>query len=495
MVVSAALLEALLQARFFNFKSFYWARCKQLLLITLLYSLNAALALFGLKTLNVPMYTTLKRLTPFIILIVKVFDTFEQPQNHVSLQNPFSLQAVTVRKWPPLQVSASVLVVVAGCLIAGMGDLTFEVWGYVMALASCVAQAGYLLLVEFQTHEAWGLPSRCRTLKPATVPRCMGGSGDSVEPLRNGCDALHTWVSHMGMGHTTQEQTYAMGCNIEARNVHPCRNCFQFTSTGPQGAGGIPTSELLYYTAWSSLPMLASLAIISGEASMVRPVFTLAVQTHGHIPVASTIGSCCALGCALNYALFLCTTNNSALTTTIVGVLKSVVAVVLGEATAFGRVYQLSFQLMHMNCATTQPGTLKLCVSLQHRRSSTKIPANSTSCAGFFLLGGVPFSMINVMGISLNLVGGIWYTAYKFREKSSTTRAVAASLSNDALKNASLPQVAKQPDHIMSPGTQTAPGSSKILERSLDDQMPPLPRSTARDILMGVHTAREKYPI
>mmetsp|Transcript_25357 Transcript_25357/g.74911 ORF Transcript_25357/g.74911 Transcript_25357/m.74911 type:complete len:424 (-) Transcript_25357:105-1376(-) len=338
MVVSAALLEALLQARFFNFKSFYWARCKQLLLITLLYSLNAALALFGLKTLNVPMYTTLKRLTPFIILIVK---------------------AVTVRKWPPLQVSASVLVVVAGCLIAGMGDLTFEVWGYVMALASCVAQAGYLLLVEFQ------------------------------------------------------------------------------------GAGGIPTSELLYYTAWSSLPMLASLAIISGEASMVRPVFTLAVQTHGHIPVASTIGSCCALGCALNYALFLCTTNNSALTTTIVGVLKSVVAVVLG----------------------------------------------------FFLLGGVPFSMINVMGISLNLVGGIWYTAYKFREKSSTTRAVAASLSNDALKNASLPQVAKQPDHIMSPGTQTAPGSSKILERSLDDQMPPLPRSTARDILMGVHTAREKYPI
>ncbi len=71
-------------------------------------------------------------------------------------------------------------------------------------------------------------------------------------------------------------------------------------------------------------------------------------------------------GCLLNYALFLCTNLNSALTTTIVGVLKSVVAVVLG----------------------------------------------------FFLLGGVKFNAVNVIGIALNTVGGVWYSCFKFYEKS-----------------------------------------------------------------------------
>lgn len=69
------------------------------------------------------------------------------------LRLPLAPQAVALRRSPPFQVSASVLVVVTGCVIAGIGDLTFEPWGYVMALASCFAQAGYLLLVEFQVRD------------------------------------------------------------------------------------------------------------------------------------------------------------------------------------------------------------------------------------------------------------------------------------------------------------------------------------------------------
>lgn len=40
--------------------------------------------------------------------------------------------------------------VVVGCIVAGVGDLTFDLYGYVFAFLSCLAQAGYLLLVEFQ---------------------------------------------------------------------------------------------------------------------------------------------------------------------------------------------------------------------------------------------------------------------------------------------------------------------------------------------------------
>ena len=47
-------------------------RCRQLLAITTFYVANTALSLGGLSKLNVPMYTTLKRLTPIFVLVTKV---------------------------------------------------------------------------------------------------------------------------------------------------------------------------------------------------------------------------------------------------------------------------------------------------------------------------------------------------------------------------------------------------------------------------------------
>ncbi len=47
-------------------------------------------------------------------------------------------------------MAAAVALVVLGCVVAGLGDLEFDVWGYVYALLSCSFQAAYLLIVEFQ---------------------------------------------------------------------------------------------------------------------------------------------------------------------------------------------------------------------------------------------------------------------------------------------------------------------------------------------------------
>ncbi|GFT22845.1 hypothetical protein NPIL_274731 [Nephila pilipes] len=71
-------------------------------------------------------------------------------------------------------------------------------------------------------------------------------------------------------------------------------------------------------------------------------------------------------GVLLNYSLFLCTAKNSALTTSLVGVLKSILQTVIG----------------------------------------------------FFTFGGVKLNSLNILGISLNMFGGIMYTYTKYYERS-----------------------------------------------------------------------------
>ncbi|KAH7573997.1 hypothetical protein JRO89_XS03G0236500 [Xanthoceras sorbifolium] len=73
------------------------------------------------------------------------------------------------------------------------------------------------------------------------------------------------------------------------------------------------------------------------------------------------------MGIALNFTMFLCTIVNSALTTTIVGVLKGV----------------------------------------------------GSTTLGFVLLGGVPVHGLNVTGLVINSAGGVWYSYAKYQQKKS----------------------------------------------------------------------------
>ncbi|KAG7672886.1 hypothetical protein Ndes2526B_g08358 [Nannochloris sp. 'desiccata'] len=102
-------------------------KARSLMPLTVLYAGNVSCALLGLRVLNVPMYSTLKRLTPLIVLLTKWRMTKDLPSRGICF---------------------SVFIVVLGCFIAGYGDLAFDLRGYTFAFASCMLQAAYLLLVE-----------------------------------------------------------------------------------------------------------------------------------------------------------------------------------------------------------------------------------------------------------------------------------------------------------------------------------------------------------
>lgn len=125
---------------------------------------------------------------------------------------------------------------------------------------------------------------------------------------------------------------------------------------------GLSSTELMLYNAVLSLPFMVIFIFASNEYKIALPLLVNKMEstTFAVEAVLSLV-----MGMILNLTMFWCTIVNSALTTTIVGVMKGVVSMVLG----------------------------------------------------FFVLGGVDFYILNVTGLMLNTIGGVWYSFAKYRQR------------------------------------------------------------------------------
>eukprot|EP01114_Cavostelium_apophysatum_P012999 TRINITY_DN305_c0_g1_i4.p1 TRINITY_DN305_c0_g1~~TRINITY_DN305_c0_g1_i4.p1 ORF type:complete len:326 (+),score=41.29 TRINITY_DN305_c0_g1_i4:153-1130(+) len=266
-VFTLIFLEFLKFMNFISFPTPEMSKCRSLLPVSLLYSLNVGVALTALENLNIPMYGVLKRLTILVVLVGERF---------------------LINKSSSGRVKISVGIIVCGAIVAGMGDLSFDPYSYAMALLSCCAQAGYLI-----------------------------------------------WVAKSG-----------------AEN-------------------GLNNFGLLYYNSLLAIPFVSLFVLLNNE---LPSVIAYPHITSFNFEVCFLLNL--LLGCLLNYSMFLCTTVNSPLTTTVVGQLKNVLSVLLG----------------------------------------------------FFLLGGVKFNTVNVAGLFLNCLGGVYYSYVKYEEGKAKAAASAGKL-------------------------------------------------------------------
>lgn len=127
---------------------------------------------------------------------------------------------------------------------------------------------------------------------------------------------------------------------------------------------GLSSVEIMFYNSFLSLPFLLLLIIATGEfPSSLSLLFAKCTSFSFLVILLLSL----VLGIVLNYTMFLCTIVNSALTTTIVGVLKGV----------------------------------------------------GSTTLGFVLLGGVQIHALNVTGLVINTAGGLWYSYAKYWQKKS----------------------------------------------------------------------------
>ncbi|KAK7283029.1 hypothetical protein RIF29_12233 [Crotalaria pallida] len=129
---------------------------------------------------------------------------------------------------------------------------------------------------------------------------------------------------------------------------------------------GLSSVEIMFYNSFLSLPFLMFLIIATGE--FPDSLSILFAKSYSFSFLVILVISL-VMGIVLNFTMFLCTVVNSALTTTIVGVLKGV----------------------------------------------------GSTTLGFVLLGGVQVRALNVTGLVINTAGGVWYSYAKYQQKISKT--------------------------------------------------------------------------
>merc|ERR1712240_651035 len=120
------------------------------------------------------------------------------------------------------------------------------------------------------------------------------------------------------------------------------------------------TVEMLHVNSFNTLPIFLTMSMVLGEPANIGQSVSIAEPGFTWV-----FGLLILSGCILTYSQFLCAAVCSALTTSMVGVAKSVIQTILG----------------------------------------------------FFTFGGVQFHPLNVIGLVMNILGGVIYTYIKHREK------------------------------------------------------------------------------
>eukprot|EP00742_Colponemidia_sp_Colp-10_P015454 GILJ01017639.1.p1 GENE.GILJ01017639.1~~GILJ01017639.1.p1 ORF type:complete len:318 (-),score=28.31 GILJ01017639.1:154-1050(-) len=238
-----------------NFPAFEWKKAKPIIPLSFCFFGMVTTGLAALDALNVPMFNAIRRTTSLM-----------------TMQFEYWLLGRVVS----LPIRCSVWLQVVGALIAGLWDLTFDFWGYFLALLNSALTAGYLVCIA----------------------------------------QLGTFADMNSFGQ-------------------------------------------MYYNNILALPWVLLVAAINGEFGSIRKYPHL-----GDVEFLSFFIASCSQAFVLNYAIFLCTQVNSALTTSVVGQLKNIL----------------------------------------------------TTLLGLFAFGDVIYDPLNLMGLAVGTVGSVWYSHAQFRE-------------------------------------------------------------------------------
>ena len=297
--------------------------------ISIMFLGNILCGLGGTQSLNLPMFTVLRR---FSILLTMIAE--------------YAILNVK----PSQPIVTSVLMMVGGALLAAYFDLTFDLVGYCLiflnnlfttlngvwmkraSLNGKVSKMGILfynslfsaiIMIIFFTLEHMYISQKQNydylPLLTTRRLRTSDLSSATTEP-----PIIPTLSSSMTIGNIIRIlSSYYYGIDSNKNSGYSIRQLAQFKALIPTNLeataaeiGGVP------------IPVVPVIEHIHMIQSTLSAVYTHEAWNNYHFLVSFTIAA--VMGSILNYSIFLCTTLNSALTTAVIGCLKNVATTYIG---------------------------------------------------------------------------------------------------------------------------------------------------------------------
>jgi solute carrier family 35, member D1/2/3 len=104
-----------------------WDLAQHLFVLAVATAANIGISLYALSSLNVPMYSVLKRMNVALILTAEFLVLSGNPSRKTVM---------------------AVAILCVGTIVAGYGDIDFTAGGYGWAMLSCMAQASHMLILQ-----------------------------------------------------------------------------------------------------------------------------------------------------------------------------------------------------------------------------------------------------------------------------------------------------------------------------------------------------------
>lgn len=132
MICALLFLVVMKQVGIVTYADFQWSTAKQVFSLALAFNGMVISGLAPLYYVNVPMYGALRRITTFIVMIG---------------------ERIILGRQVAFDEALSIYLMVFGAIIAGAGDISFSMIGYLLIMANCVITALYLILIAKKSKE------------------------------------------------------------------------------------------------------------------------------------------------------------------------------------------------------------------------------------------------------------------------------------------------------------------------------------------------------
>eukprot|EP01114_Cavostelium_apophysatum_P021130 TRINITY_DN7281_c0_g1_i1.p1 TRINITY_DN7281_c0_g1~~TRINITY_DN7281_c0_g1_i1.p1 ORF type:complete len:350 (-),score=47.49 TRINITY_DN7281_c0_g1_i1:32-1081(-) len=131
-IFSIFFLLVMKRMKILDFEDFNIGTARTLFSLSISFIAMLVSGLAALRYVNVPMFSALRRLTSFIVILIQYF---------------------VMKKTVSSGELLSVIFMVGGAIVASWGDLTFDIYGYALTTFNCIVTAFYLVLIAKKSNE------------------------------------------------------------------------------------------------------------------------------------------------------------------------------------------------------------------------------------------------------------------------------------------------------------------------------------------------------